>query len=476
MINERKNPYGDRITEILQSRANQMAQSDYAPGEFLQPGESAYYGLRAALGNEPDGVLQAIRGVQDQRRGRLMEEQNMQLGAQRDLYSLFEEQKAAGNKQAEALLNKIDMFTDGDPEGAQIFLQSLNDDPEEIDPTNAYQVMTKLAQIKKQSGYKSPSEVMQGLQKQTAQTRLSIENERLKQTRSAPPIAGGSGGSKIAAGDMGPPSPNQPTIPTAKAPGGTGSERMLSRYTELEGKRRQSGLTMDEQIEHQALQNEIDPAARETSKARGKAEAKVIQGINENALQSGPALEQLTGVEAAVDELGSLKQGPFIGMLPNVTTAAQTLDAQSTKDALAFVNQTKGAVSDREMTMFKQASIGTNKNMQFNKNYIQAARSALVRQQQQQQFFNAYNEAYGTLEGSYEAFKKFADDNPIFEWDGTNIVTLKTPDQVANDDSYLNYISKAPKATQERTQKIFDLQTNTNNQDDFQNLIDMYAQ
>jgi hypothetical protein len=177
MINERKNPYGDRITEILQSRVNQPAQADYAAGEFLRPGESAYYGLRAALGNEPQGVLNAIRGVQDQRRGRMLEGEDRQLGAQKGLYDIFEEQRAAGNKSAEALLNKISMFTDGDPEGTQLFLQALNDDPEEIDPTNAYQVMTKLAQIKKQSGYKSPTQTLEQLKIAQAQRSLSGSGE-----------------------------------------------------------------------------------------------------------------------------------------------------------------------------------------------------------------------------------------------------------------------------------------------------------
>jgi hypothetical protein len=220
-------------------------------------------------------------------------------------------------------------------------------------------------------------------------------------------------------------------------------------------------LDENDQIEFNNLKVQIDPAAREAAKARGKSENKILTEINENALNSGPAYEQLAGVEQAVEELGPLGQGAFVGNIPfiqNVSTAAQTLNSQSTKDALQFVNQTKGAVSDREMTMFRQASVGTDKNIEFNRNYIAAARATLIRQQQQQQFFNAYFTAYGTLEGAFGAFKKYADDNPIFQWNNNEVTLLKTPDDVEQDQSYLNYIAEAPKNIRNQTQQIFDLQ------------------
>ena len=52
-----------------------------------------------------------------------------------------------------------------------MFLQALHDDPESIDPTNSYQVMTKLAGIKKKTGYESPDLMLQK-QKETAAVQL----------------------------------------------------------------------------------------------------------------------------------------------------------------------------------------------------------------------------------------------------------------------------------------------------------------
>ncbi len=438
-IQSPQNPFEDRITAILRERAapaQPVVQNDVISGLT----NASLYGPSSA-----SDLMDRIGSV----RRSAIEDQDRQFTASLNLaqteYDLFEKQLAAGNRDAQAVQEAAAMFT-SDPVGQSRLIQALVDDPEEIDPQNRAKLLTKISGIVRS----------QGIQTDFDRTE-SEKRARLSPARAMPdprvsgPIRSGTGGNAA---------PVEP-----KKTGGTGAERMLSRYTELEGKRRQSGLTIDEQIEHQALENEINPAARETSKARGKAEAKIIQEINENALQSGPALQQLEGVEASIKKLGDFGQGPFIGILPNVTTAAQTLDAQSTKDALQFVSQTKGAVSDREMAMFKQASVGTNKNRKFNENYVQAARSALIRQQQQQQFFNAYNEAYGSLEGAYEAFKEFADDNPIFEWDGTNIVTLKTPEQVLADESYLNYVARAPKRVQERTQRVFGLQQNPANID-----------
>lgn len=408
-----ENTQYDRITQILQEQAtpkqlpfNEQQAILFANALSPQNAVNAYSQRQAELQNEP-------------------------IQREMDLLKVFEAKRNAGDAQAQALEKRINLFTGGDPEGTALFLQELHNDPEEIDPSNSFQVMTKLAKIAKKTGYQSPEQQLQ-------KAKLEIEQARRS--------------------DILAPKPSGAKPSSPKITGGTGDERMLNELTMLEEKRRTGGLNPSEQTRYNFLRTEVDPAAREAGKARGKAEAKILQDINSNALNSGPALQQLEGVDNAISELGDFYQGPIAGMLPNISTEAQMLDAQATKDALTFVNQTKGAVSDREMTMFKQASVGTNKQMKFNQNYIKAAKATLIRQQQQQQFFNAYNEAYGTLEGAFESFKKFANDNPIFQWDGTNVELLKTPEEVAQDISYLDYIAAAPAATQERTQTIFNKQ------------------
>jgi hypothetical protein len=139
-LQPQQNPYADRITEILQKRAQ-----PYNTEQIGLAGESSR--LRALAGEDKsvDQILEAI----------VRKPQQQQVEDSTMLYNMFEQQRANGDKQAEALAKRMEMFTGGDPEGNAIFLQELQNDPENIDPNNAFQVMTKLAGIAKKTGYTS---------------------------------------------------------------------------------------------------------------------------------------------------------------------------------------------------------------------------------------------------------------------------------------------------------------------------------
>lgn len=83
--------------------------------------------------------------------------QDSNVAREMNILKMFEAKKAAGDASAQQLDKKISLFTGGDPDGTAMFLEQLHNDPEEIDPGNSYQVMTKLAGIAKKTGYKSPN-------------------------------------------------------------------------------------------------------------------------------------------------------------------------------------------------------------------------------------------------------------------------------------------------------------------------------
>lgn len=189
------NPYSDKITEILQKRAQQSAPT-VSPQQYNAMGIASI-----ASGAAPEAFLQAIQGVNQQKQEQFRYDQQSELQGASTLYDMFEQQRAAGDKQAQALFDRMNMFTGGDPQGNQIFLEQLNADPEDIDPSNAYQVMTKLAGIAKKTGYVSPEQQMQKLKMQEAQlgidstklgmeqTRAQIENIRNPKTSAPEPTA-----------------------------------------------------------------------------------------------------------------------------------------------------------------------------------------------------------------------------------------------------------------------------------------------
>lgn len=137
----------DRITEILKRQA--------------QPAAASPYGAQAV--NLPANIINMIeystpkggnfaQNVQNY----VQNDQNQALNQQKAILDTYQMKLRMGDAQAKALDDKLSLFTGNDPEGKALFLQALHDDPDQIDPSNSYQVMTKLASIKKRTGYESP--------------------------------------------------------------------------------------------------------------------------------------------------------------------------------------------------------------------------------------------------------------------------------------------------------------------------------
>lgn len=142
----------DRITQILQQQAAPTSVSPYQPQATQLP-DNILNALASASYDYGDGgggnfVGNAQKYEQSQ--------QNNQLAQQEAVLKTYEMKLKMGDAQAKALDDKLKLFTGDDPEGKALFLQALHDDPDPIDPTNSYQVMTKLAAIKKKTGYESP--------------------------------------------------------------------------------------------------------------------------------------------------------------------------------------------------------------------------------------------------------------------------------------------------------------------------------
>lgn len=157
------NPYEDRITAILQKRAQPQS---YSSEQINSAGQAAQYMALAGRNQGVEQILEAFRKPE-------LEQQDREFESARGLYDLFEEKRSRGDKQAQALFDKISLFTGGDPEGTALFVQALHADPEPIDPGNAFQVMTKLAGIAKRTGYQSPESQLSKLKIRQAQMDLS---------------------------------------------------------------------------------------------------------------------------------------------------------------------------------------------------------------------------------------------------------------------------------------------------------------
>lgn len=144
-----ENPYEDRITAILQKRSQAAQQPEFTSEQQDYAGNAA---VNYALAGQNRGVQDIYESI---RAPRIAQEER-QISDAGMLYNMFEEKRARGDKQAQALYDRISMFTGDDPDGMAMILNELHNDPEPIDPSNPYQVMTKVAGIVKRNGYQSP--------------------------------------------------------------------------------------------------------------------------------------------------------------------------------------------------------------------------------------------------------------------------------------------------------------------------------
>jgi hypothetical protein len=137
MIQQPDTSQYDRITQILREQSGQS---------FNQIDPAMMNAQFSANAMNPSAFLQ---GLQQAQQRPLQNEQS--------ILSIFEAKKAAGDATVNALDKRISLFTGDDPQGKALFLEELHSDPDEIDPNNSYQVMTKLASIAKRTGYQAPT-------------------------------------------------------------------------------------------------------------------------------------------------------------------------------------------------------------------------------------------------------------------------------------------------------------------------------
>jgi hypothetical protein len=160
----------DRITDILRRQSTPVASSPIAsqasqiPANILNALAASSY----SFGNNRGGdFMTSVQNYQTN-------QQNQELNQQKMLLNAYDAKLKMGDAQAKALDDKLTLFTGNDPDGKALFLEALHNDPEQIDPSNSYQLMTKLAGIKKKIGYESPD-----LKSQNQMQQLDLEAKTL---------------------------------------------------------------------------------------------------------------------------------------------------------------------------------------------------------------------------------------------------------------------------------------------------------
>jgi hypothetical protein len=171
---------------------------------------------------------------------------------------------------------------------------------------------------------------------------------------------------------------------------------------------------------------DTDPTAGLPAEQRAKLAAKIREDAIKEFAGSQGAVDQARDVNDRLDRFVQLiDEGMNTGgqyKIPGATMVGSTLssrvsEAQSIVDMMTPMMRQgmPGAASDRDVAMFRGATVGMDKPEDANRNIatgLMASRQNLI---ERDQFMRAYFDQNGHLQGSDRAWQKYLNANPIFD-------------------------------------------------------------
>lgn len=105
----------------------------------------------------------------------------------------------------------------------------------------------------------------------------------------------------------------------------------------------------------------------------------------------------------------------WLGVNPEGVSSAQTFDALMGNRVMSRIQQTKGAVSEKEMGYFKQISPGSDKDPLTNYALLEIDRRAAYREQDKMKYAQDYLQQNGNMVGFDQWYMKNKDPFPAFD-------------------------------------------------------------
>ena len=192
----------------------------------------------------------------------------------------------------------------------------------------------------------------------------------------------------------------------------------------------------------------------------GKNEANLIDVARQDAAVAQDLRSLADQMEVVVPQVGYTGPGgemlgkidDIIGILPGESGPRGAFRQMSMDAQLSMTERTKGAITDREMGMFKAAVPGLTQTEAGNRAMIEIMRATAARQEERATFLEQFKARFGTLDGATAAWGRYIEENPIIEQTKRG-VKLKKPKRTA--DEYLGEtvrVEPAPKGDRTQTE------------------------
>lgn len=208
------------------------------------------------------------------------------------------------------------------------------------------------------------------------------------------------------------------------------------------------------------------PAQGQFAKQSGKNDADLIKEARDTAATAQELRSLATQMETVAPNVGYTGPGgglygavdDVIGVLPGDAGARGAFRQLSMESQLAMTQKTKGAITDREMGMFKQAVPGLTQTPEGNKAMASIMKATARRLEERAGFFEQYQARTGGLNGATAAWGKYLEENPLIVEGADGGVALSN--DVKSFDSYLPQAGQtaSPQATggEITTQEAYD--------------------
>ncbi|WP_217354813.1 phage tail tip lysozyme [Ruegeria atlantica] len=164
-------------------------------------------------------------------------------------------------------------------------------------------------------------------------------------------------------------------------------------------------------------------------KELSKKDAAALEEIN-NAARTATDIESLaTQLETIASQVGYTGPGgelygrvdDIVGFLPGDSGARGAFKSLAMEAQLTFTEKTKGAITDREMGMFRAAVPNLGQTQEGNMAIAQVMKAGAARAQTRAAFFENWARKHGSLEGAQEVWSEYMRDNPLIAEEGNGI-------------------------------------------------------
>ena len=154
-------------------------------------------------------------------------------------------------------------------------------------------------------------------------------------------------------------------------------------------------------------------------KELAKQDVKKLGKIGDAASAAESLLGDVGAMRAALEKVKGtglpIVSSPLAALLPGGDTKQdrEVVKALATKMQLQFTKQTKGAISDKEMSLFAASTPGLRQTPGANKKILDAMEVAAERAQEKEVFFRQWIETKGGLSGAENKWDQFVKENPV---------------------------------------------------------------